>query len=237
MLGNLRYMIRLAGDVLGRPGRRQAGRAPIGLFILGLGLVTLAGAADRIAATGPSPSAELTALQMRTSFVQRHLAAVATQAEAQLAPLVDVLLDYRDDEELTRRIAIALVREGRQTGVDPRMLLAVLLVENPWLNPTAQSSVGAVGLMQVMPFHAGEWEPCAPTLDDVDANICHGARIFAHYLGATNGNLDRALLRYNGCVTGENTPDCDRYPTKVFARAGRATLAGLTVRPTSAASR
>jgi hypothetical protein len=71
----------------------------------------------------------------------------------------------------------------------------------------------------------------------VDANICHGARIFAHYLGATNGNVDRALLRYNGCVTGENTPDCDLYPNKVFARAGRATLAGLTVQPASAGSR
>ena len=118
------------------------------------------------------------------------------------------------------------------------MLLAVLLVENPALEPKARSFVGAVGLMQVMPFHAGEWRPCAPDLEDVDANVCHGARIFAHYLGATNGDLDRALLRYNGCVKGTNTPDCGRYPTRVFARAGRASLwSWAATRASSAASR
>jgi soluble lytic murein transglycosylase-like protein len=117
------------------------------------------------------------------------------------------------------------------------MLLAVLLVENPALDPDARSSVGAVGLMQVMPFHAGEWKPCAGPLDDIDTNICHGARIFAHYMGATNGNVDRALLRYNGCVNGTNTPDCARYPTHVFARAGRASLGSWKMRPASAAGR
>lgn len=236
MLRNIRYLIRLSADILWRPGRSPAARAPIGLFLLGAALVTLAGAVGEPGTTSHR-SAELTALQTRTAFVQRNLAGVVREGEAEIEPMVKVLRGYRDDPALARRIALALRREGRQTGVDPRMLLAVLLVENPWLDPDASSSVGAVGLMQVMPFHAGEWEPCSPRLEDVDANICHGARIFAHYLGATNGDVDRALLRYNGCVTGANTPDCDRYPTKVFARAGRASLAGLVARPTSAASR
>ena len=40
-----------------------------------------------------------------------------------------------------------------------------------------------------------------------------------------------ALLRYNGCVRGTNTPDCHRYPSRVLARAGivrRELLAGTT---------
>jgi len=78
--------------------------------------------------------------------------------------------------------------------------------------------------MQVMPFHLGHWPQCAPSLDDVDANICHGARIFAHYFQEERGNIDRALLRYNGCVRGTVTPDCEDYPYHVFARAGRASV-------------
>jgi hypothetical protein len=35
------------------------------------------------------------------------------------------------------------------------------------------------------------------------------------------GTTTAALLRYNGCVRGTNTPDCHRYPSKVLARAGR----------------
>jgi hypothetical protein len=30
-----------------------------------------------------------------------------------------------------------------------------------------------------------------------------------------------ALLRYNGCVKGTNTPDCGQYPGRVLARASR----------------
>jgi soluble lytic murein transglycosylase-like protein len=142
----------------------------------------------------------------------------------EVAPIERVLLRYRDDADLARRIAMALVREARRSGLEPRLLLAVLLVENPWLDIRARSPVGARGLMQVMPMHLGKWPPCEPELDDVDANICHGARIFAHYLEAENGNPERALLRYNGCVRGTNTPDCHRYPDHVYARAGRASI-------------
>jgi soluble lytic murein transglycosylase-like protein len=104
------------------------------------------------------------------------------------------------------------------------LVLAVLLVENPWLDPKIRSPVGAVGLMQVMPLHMGNWPACEPDLEDIDANICHGARIFAHYFDRTRGDIEQALLRYNGCVRGTNTPNCHQYPYHVFARAGRASV-------------
>jgi hypothetical protein len=78
--------------------------------------------------------------------------------------------------------------------------------------------------MQVMPLHRGQWRACAPRLEEIESNICHGARIFAHYLKTERGNIDRALLRYNGCVKGTNTPNCHFYPQHVYARAGRASL-------------
>ena len=59
---------------------------------------------------------------------------------------------------------------------------------------------------------------------DVRANICHGARIFARYLEQHRGNVDHALLAYNGCVRGTNTPDCHLYPGRVYTNAGRAAM-------------
>jgi soluble lytic murein transglycosylase-like protein len=135
-----------------------------------------------------------------------------------------VLLQYRDDPALVSTIARSVVQEANAAGLEPRLLLAVMLVENPWLDPAAESPVGAVGLMQVMPLHEGEWSGCPPDLRDIRANICHGARIFAHYVERADGDVDRALLRYNGCVNGTNTPDCHRYPYHVYARAGRASM-------------
>jgi soluble lytic murein transglycosylase-like protein len=117
-----------------------------------------------------------------------------------------------------------LVREGRDAGLDPRLLLSVLLVENPALDSAAVSFVGAVGLMQVMPFHAGQWGCPDGDLRIPDVNICYGARILAHQLRRAKGNLDVALLRYNGCVRGTNTPDCHLYPLKVYRRAGEVWL-------------
>jgi hypothetical protein len=160
----------------------------------------------------------------RASVLGERLQGVEHVYDRDVEPLENVLLDYRNDRALARRIAVSLVREGAHTDVEPSLLLAVLLVENPWLDPNATSPVGARGLMQVMPFHRGAWGDCAPRLDDVEANICHGARIFASYLKATRGDVHRALLRYNGCVTGSNTPDCHLYPSRVYARAGRAVL-------------
>jgi soluble lytic murein transglycosylase-like protein len=136
-----------------------------------------------------------------------------------VAPLERQLRPQSPDAALVRRIAVALVREGRAAGVDPQLLLSVLLVEDPELAPDAVSPVGAVGLMQIMPSHAGGWGCDSGDLFDPDVNICHGARILAHYLEASEGDLEVALLRYNGCVHGTNTPDCHLYPTKVYRRA------------------
>lgn len=207
------------------------------MLSLGGALLVLAGGFDSPHQIQITPDPQLEALQRQAVRLSSHMGAWVSEREREIEPIQDVLLDHTEDEELARRVALALVRESRSTGIDSRLLLAVLLVENPWLNPRAVSPVGAIGLMQVMPFHAGQWEPCGERLDDVESNICHGARIFAHYLGATNGNVDRALLRYNGCVNGTNTPDCDRYPVRVLARAGRATLSGWRASLGAAASR
>jgi hypothetical protein len=223
MLDSLRYAGRLLcglGWGFPRPGRR--------MLVLGITGAVLAGAAT--VNGGEQPRGEQRAaradeLTERALHVGTLLGLVDEYYAEQIAPLERVLLGYRsDDPQLVRRIAVSLRREAKRTELEPRLLLAVLLVENPWLDPGARSPVGAQGLMQVMPFHRGNWKPCAPRLDDIESNICHGASIFAAYLKQERGNVDRALLRYNGCVRGTNTPDCHQYPNHVYARAGRASL-------------
>lgn len=161
-------------------------------------------------------AAKLDAIAVRLERLEEDVSDLRAIATDEVDPLRRVLLnDHSAPPEMATRIAAALVRESHRTGLDAGLLLAVLLVENPWLDPEARSSVGAVGLMQVMPFHAGAWRCGGTDLTDPEVNICHGARILAHALQRARGDLDTALLRYNGCVRGRNTPDCHRYPTWV----------------------
>lgn len=223
MIENVRFFTRLMMGLGWGSGR------PVSMAIAGLVLIILGGTA---AVHGGNRSlaarvAAVDGLEARAQHVSGLFDGVEDLYAEQVEPIERVLLGYRsDDPQLVRRVAVALVREARRTQLEPRLLLAVLLVENPWIDPGAASPVGAQGLMQVMPFHRGQWKPCAPRLDDIDANICHGARIFAWNLKASKGNIDKALLRYNGCVRGTNTPDCHQYPNHVYARAGRASVLG-----------
>jgi soluble lytic murein transglycosylase-like protein len=143
-------------------------------------------------------------------------------------PLERFLGQYNSDRVLVRRISRAVLRESRRQQVPPSLIAAVLVTENTTLRPEATSSVGARGLMQVMPMHAGASLCRSSDLVDVDSNICHGTLILARNLQRTSSST-AALLRYNGCVRGTNTPDCRRYPSRVLARAGivrRELLAG-----------
>src|SRR5438034_8287796 len=65
---------------------------------------------------------------------------------------------YTNDTVLANRIASAIVVEGGKKNIDPALLVGVVLTEDAKLDPNAKSFVGARGLMQVMPFHAGKWK-------------------------------------------------------------------------------
>ena len=135
-------------------------------------------------------------------------------------PLARFFFSRTGEREFSDRLARAIVKEANYLQVEPSLLAGVLLTENAPLDVRARSSQGAIGLMQVMHFHAGEYDCDSADLLQVEANICHGARVLGYYLKRT-GNLRRALLRYNGCVTGSNTPNCRRYPSKVLRTASQ----------------
>jgi soluble lytic murein transglycosylase-like protein len=124
----------------------------------------------------------------------------------------------RAEPEIANRVARAIVKEARQLQISPSLLAGVLITENSRLEPETVSNKGAIGLMQVMRFHAGVFDCDSDDLMQVEANICHGSRVFAGYLKRTK-DVRSALLRYNGCVRNRATPSCRRYPGKVLREA------------------
>jgi soluble lytic murein transglycosylase-like protein len=132
------------------------------------------------------------------------------------------LLKYTRDTVRAQRIATAVVAEGGKRNLSPALLIGVLLTEDVTLNPQAKSFVGARGLMQVMPFHAGKWKQCPSSdLFAIETNVCYGTSILAD-LVKRSPSMERALLRYNGCVKGTNTPHCHTYSGKVLKFAEQA---------------
>ena len=221
----IRYYLRLLRSVLGiKPVREWQTRLTVvfpGLLLV-TALLFTAFQSPTMALGGIwTPSTPTDRLIAQAIEVDRALEQVDELYQSEVEPLERVILRYRNDERLARRIATALVREGHRAGIKPDVLLGVMLVENPWINPEARSPVGARGLMQVMPLHKGQWRACPASLDGIESNICYGAQIFRDYLRQT-GNVETALLRYNGCVKGTNTPNCHLYPQTVFARVAKA---------------
>ncbi len=140
-----------------------------------------------------------------------------------------VLRKYTKDTTRANTIAEALVSEGAKKKLDPALLIGVLLTENAKLDPRARSNVSARGLMQVMPFHAGKWKECPSNdLADIASNICYGTSILAQYIKRAP-SVQKALLNYNGCVRGTNTPNCQSYSGKVLRYADQAASQMLSV--------
>lgn len=138
-------------------------------------------------------------------------------------------------------IARVAVREAYHRRVPPALVLGVMLTENDQFKPNARSKVGALGLMQIMPRM---WTPnlgpiLGRNLRDDETNLRYGVYILKHFAKRTSDTLDAAgttrlaLLSYNGCVRGRNTPDCKAYPEKVqrhVERSARRSCAGKPFR-------
>lgn len=143
-----------------------------------------------------------------------------------------VLRRYTSNGENADRIAQAVVTESNKKQIDPTLLVGVMLVEDESLNPHARSFVGARGLMQVMPFHRGQWGCESKDLYSIEGNICHGVSVLADAI-KNAPSLNVALQRYNGCVTGRNTPNCHTYSSKVLSARNRTAQQIMAVSNTS----
>jgi len=104
-------------------------------------------------------------------------------------------------------------QEAHRAGLAPELVLSVIQVESNF-KPYAISSVGARGLMQIMPFWLKEIGHPNDNLFNIRTNLRFGCTILSYYLKIEKGNLFRALGRYNGSLGKA------RYP-KLVSRAQR----------------
>jgi hypothetical protein len=132
-----------------------------------------------------------------------------------VAPVEQVLRKRGVPHSTARKVAWPLVEHAYRRGLSPATVTSVLLIESEG-KPTARSPVGAMGLMQVMPFWSGRWRGCGKNLYEIEDNLCNGTSILAWYIRNAKGDERRALLGYNGCVRGTNTPNCFIYPDKIW---------------------
>ena len=104
--------------------------------------------------------------------------------------------------------------EASRVGLPPELILAVIEVESNF-DRYAISVVGALGLMQVMPFWLEEIGRPDDNLLHIDTNLRYGCTILKYYYDKENGDLRRALGRYNGSL-GKR-----KYPNKVIDKLSR----------------
>jgi soluble lytic murein transglycosylase-like protein len=87
--------------------------------------------------------------------------------------------------------------EAARARLEPELVLAVIQVESNF-DPFAISRVGAIGLMQIMPFWLKEIGKPGDNLFHPTTNLRYGCTILRHYHDREKGNRTRALMRYNG---------------------------------------
>lgn len=148
----------------------------------------------------------------------------ADEVEALLARHMTGLAPFE-----VRRAAEALIAEANRNRVEPALVLAVMHTESGYYN-FARSSVGALGLMQIMPAtaemlarEAGIPWTGPEMLFEPALNLRLGTRYLA-LLHARYGDWTRALAAYNWgpaaidrrLAGGEGLPE--QYTDRVYAR-------------------
>jgi len=89
--------------------------------------------------------------------------------------------------------------EAQRAGLDPQLVLGLIEVESGF-RKYAVSTAGARGYMQVMPFWVGLIGNPEHNLFHLRTNLRYGCTILRYYLDIENGDLFRALGRYNGSL-------------------------------------
>lgn len=110
---------------------------------------------------------------------------------------MEKLINETTDPKM-KSIYLNVDKYSKEYGVDPKLVLAIIKTESNF-NPNVKSSAGAMGLMQLMPFNCETFNVKNPF--DIEENIRGGIAHFKEYLDRYNGNVEMALMAYNGGPT------------------------------------
>lgn len=170
---------------------------------------------------GPaSPQSEVTETpdRVRVAAVAEVPSGVDSFEREQRALADFIARRFRVARDATGEFVAAAFRAGLEHRVDPVLILAVIAVESSF-NPVAESSLGAKGLMQVLPrYHQDKLAPHggeAALLDPL-LNIDIGTRILREYLRRA-GETQSGLQMYGGAFEEPTA----RYAGKVLSERAR----------------
>jgi len=99
--------------------------------------------------------------------------------------------------------------EATRAGLDPELVLGLIEVESGF-RKYAVSEAGARGYMQVMPFWVRDIGSNGQNLFHLSTNLRYGCTILRYYLDLEQGDLFRALGRYNGSLGKPEYPNMVR---------------------------
>lgn len=122
----------------------------------------------------------------------------------------------KDPEERIKILKLVHL-EAMRADLPAELILAVIETESNF-DRYAISVAGAIGLMQIMPFWLDEIGRPNDNLLHIETNLRYGCTILKFYLDKENGDLRRALGRYNGSLGKRKYPNkvIDKLSTKWF---------------------
>jgi soluble lytic murein transglycosylase-like protein len=211
--------------------RLSAFGAALRLFAVTRGVLSLVGLAALLiiglpqsrelltwANPAPAPAADALAPKVNAAGPIQASARDSAQKQAQRAVAEFIAKRYRVADDAVQRFVSEAYRAGHRFGVDPLLIISVMAIESRF-NPVAQSSLGAKGLMQVIPkYHPQKVSEHggAEALLDPKVNIQVGAQILHEYLRQFGG-VETALQVYAGAA---DQPSAE-YASKVLAERSR----------------
>ena len=175
-------------------------------------IATLAVAAE--SATMPAAAAPAAAFEVDAAAAAPDEPGQLESPREQRALATFIARRYRVAEEASQLFVRSAYDAGSELAVDPLLILAIMAIESSF-NPVAQSSMGAVGLMQVIPrFHPEKLEDHGgqQALLDPAINIRVGTQVLHEYM-RRYGNMQPALQKYAGAFDEPNA----HYTNKVLA--------------------
>lgn len=121
-------------------------------------------------------------------------------------------------KELAKIISVSTDKLCIEYGM-PFALIVGLMETESQFNPFAKSSVGARGLLQVMPNVWGKELELKESreLHGITVGIKGGLHVLRHYIEKNNGNVTKALKNYNGT-------NGDEFHMLVYRNVGRFTV-------------
>ncbi|MFJ7825184.1 lytic transglycosylase domain-containing protein [Psychrobacillus sp. NPDC096623] len=143
------------------------------------------------ASTGDSPSENLSSLLYSGTssvFVPSNLNLEQSTLKEAISTKLSTTTKYGTDFD-------EIIKKAAATYNVPEKLISSIIKQESNFNPSATSSAGASGLMQLMPGTA-KYLGVTNTLDP-EQNIMGGAKYISQMLSKFGGNMETALAAYN----------------------------------------